>query len=238
MLRVIIIFSLIAIGQASDALPADVVEACKDFHAENPRGWSFIQTTTAGPQIMVESYDAGRPEFSRWRLLARDGRPPTESESRTYAETRSRRSRGGTAPDIAGQLDLTTAEPVAVGDVESIYRFRLKRAASGDRTAENLRAIVTFHHPTGTIRRFELTNIQSFSPVLGVRITEMHTSIHYHLPTDNRPALLDRITTRTRGRAYFKSLDADMVVIFSEYSLARRSPQAMPAGGPDAGKAD
>ncbi|HRI81858.1 MAG TPA: hypothetical protein PLF88_05440, partial [Opitutaceae bacterium] len=63
-------------------------------------------------------------------------------------------------------------------------------------------------------------------------------SIHYHLPTDNRPALLDRITTRTRGRAYFKSLDADMVVIFSEYSLARRSPQAMPAGGPDAGKAD
>jgi hypothetical protein len=221
MFRFIIL--LFAATQAVAALPADLVRACADFHAENPRGWSFVQTTTAAGQTMVERYDAARPEFNRWSLVAKDGRVPTENESNTYAEARSRRSRGGTAPNIAGQLDLTTAEPVAIGDVESIYRFRLKPAASGDKTANNLRATVTFHHLTGTIRCLELTSIQPFSPVLGVKIAEMHTAIHYHLPVDDRPALLDKISTRTRGRAYFKSLDADMLVTFSEYTLGRRA---------------
>lgn len=227
-----------AVNQALAALPADLARACADFHTENPRGWSFIQTTTAAAQTLVERYDAARPEFNRWSLVAKDGRAPTENESNTYAETRSRRSRGGTAPNIAGQLDLSTAEPVAIGDEESIYRFRLKRAASGDKTADNLRATVTFHHPTGAIRCFELASIQPFSPVLGVKIAEMHTSIHYHLPTDNRPALLDRISTRTRGRAYFKSLDADMLVTFSEYTLARRVISSSAASPSANGKAD
>lgn len=229
---------LLAATRALAVLPADLARACADFHAENPRGWSFVQTTTAADQTLVERYDAARPEFNRWSLVAKDGRAPTENESNTYAETRSRRSRGGTAPNIAGQLDLTTAEPVSVGDEESIYRFRLKRTASGDKTADNLRATVTFHHPTGAIRCFALTSIQPFSPVLGVKIVEMHTSISYHLPTEDRPALLDKISTRTRGRAYFRSLDADMLVTFSEYTLARRTASSAAASHSHNGKAD
>jgi hypothetical protein len=234
MSRLIPITLLATLVQAAP-LPPDFAAACANFRAENPRGWSFTQTTTAEGRTLVERCDAARPEFSRWSLLAQDGRPPSPQETANYNEMRSRRSRGGTAPHIASQLDLASAELVSQSATESVYRFKLLRESSGDRTAGHLRATLTFHHPTGTIRRFELSNQEPFSPVLGVRIREMHTSIHYHLPEDGRPALLEKILTRTRGRAYFKSLDADMEVTFTDYAPARGPSRA---GGDPPRKAD
>lgn len=208
------------------ALPAEFAAACANFHTENPKGWSFTQTTVAEGRSLTERCEAGRPEFSRWTLLAKDGDPPTPGEIEEYNEKRSRRSRGGTAPHIASQLDLASAEMVHENDAEFVYRFRLRREARSDRSAEFLRATLTFHRPTATISVFELANIGPFSPVWGVRVTELRTTIHYHLPTADRPALLDKITTRTKGRAYFKSLDAEMRVTFTDYAFAGRRPAA------------
>ncbi len=207
-------------------LPADFAAVCANFHTENPKGWSFIQTTVSEGLSLKELYEAGRPEFSRWTLLAQDGHPPTAEETANYSDTRSRRSRGGTAPHIASQLDLASAELVSESATELIYRFRIKREARSDKTAEFLRATLTFHRPTGTITVFELANLEPFSPVWGVRVTELRTTINYHLPSADRPALLEKITMRTKGRAYFKSLDADMVVTFSDYAFAGRRPAA------------
>lgn len=223
---------------AAAALPADFAAACANFHTENPKGWSFTQTTVAEGRSLTERCEAGRPEFNRWTLLAQDGHPPTAEEIANYNEKRSRRSRGGTAPHIASQLDLTSAELISENATEAVYRFRVKRESRSDRTAEFLRATLTFHRPTGTITVFELTNLEPFSPVWGVRVTELRTTIQYHLPTADRPALLDKITTRTKGRAYFKSLDADMLVTFTGYAFAGRRPDASASVVTDGRKAD
>jgi len=222
---------LLLAATAAAALPADFAAACVNFHTENPKGWSFTQTTVAEGRSLTERCEAGRPEFSRWSLLAQDGRTPTAEEITDYNEKRSRRSRGGTAPHIASQLDLASAELISESTDESVYRFRVKREARSDKTAEFLRATLTFHRPSSTITVFELANIAPFSPVWGVRVTEMRTTIHYHLPTPDRPALLDKITTRTKGRAYFKSLNAEMLVTFTDYASAvRRSTLSAAVG--------
>jgi hypothetical protein len=215
---------LLLTAAAAAALPADFATACVNFHTDNPKSWSFTQTTVAEGLSLTERCEAGRPEFSRWKLLAHDGRTPTAEEIANYAEKRSRRSRGGTAPHIASQLDLASAELISEGTEEMVHRFRVKRETQSDKTAEFLRATLTFHRPTGTIKVFELASIAPFSPVWGVRVTEMRTTIHYHLPTADRPALLDKITTRTKGRAYFKSLDAEMLVTFTDYASAVLRP--------------
>jgi len=217
---------LFLVSSAHAALPPEYAAICESFQTQNPKGWSFTQTTSAEARTLVERYDAAQPEFSRWALIAENGRAPTEEEARTYREKFTRRSRGGTAPAIASQLELATAELVSEDATQAVYRFRLKVEDEDDKTANFLRATVTFHKATRSITCFELANVEAFAPVFGVKIRELRTAIHYHLPTADRPALLDRVTTRTRGRAFFKSLDADMLVTYTDYAWAGKKPPA------------
>lgn len=220
LLAIVFIFS----ASAQAALPPDIAAACTAFRTETPKGWSFTQTTTAEGRTMIERYDAAQPEFNRWTLLQQNGQPPTDAEAGAYKEKFTRRSRNGTAPNIASQLDLASAELVSDGAERAVYRFRLSATEAADKTADFLRATLTYHKATRAIESFEIANIEPFSPVFGVKIAELRTAIHYSLPQANRPALLQSVTTRTRGRAFFKSLDADMLVDYTDYAWAGKNP--------------
>lgn len=212
---------------ASSSAPFEA--ALKSFRAEGPPGWSFTQITEAEGQSRVERYDAAQPAFSRWTLLQQNGRAPTPDELQDYMEKISRRSRAGTPPRLADQLDLPTLAVLDDSTERTIYQARLKDGEDGDATAKFLRATVVFHRPTHTIESFELASTGPFSPVLGVKIAEMKTTMVYTLPDGDRPSFLQKSTTRLRGRAFFlKSLDADMTVSFTDYEPARR-PKQRPA---------
>lgn len=203
------------------ALPPELETALKTFRADPPRGWSFTQTTVAEGKSTVERCDAAKPEFARWSLVQVDGRTPTAEELARYAENRSRRSRTGTAPNIVEQLDYTSIETVTDTAERAVYRFRLRPGESRDKTAAFLRVTLALHKPTQTIDSVELANISEFAPTLGVKIAEVKTTMTYARPTGDTPALLQKVATRQRGTAFwFKSLDADMTVTFSDYERA------------------
>ncbi len=203
------------------ALPADVAAIVKDFRTEPARGWSFTQTTSAAGESVVERCDAAKIEFERWSLVQKDGHPPTADEDAHYHEMLTRRSRGGTAPRITEQLDLTSAETVSDTPERTIYRFKLKPGEAGDQTAAYLRATLVLHKATHTVESLTLANTEEFSPTFGVRIKEMNTTMTYSLPADGKPSLPQKVTTRLRGRAFLvKSLDADMTVAFTDYAWA------------------
>ena len=224
LLRSIFLFAVAHVAIA--ALPPEYAAICEGFQTQNPKGWSFTQTTSAEGKTLVEHYDAAQPEFSRWTLVSENGRPPSEAEAQAYREKFTRRSRGGSAPAIASQLELPTAELVSEDATAVVYRFKLKIEDEDDKTANFLRASVTFHKVARSITCFELASVEVFAPVFGVKIRDLHTAIYYNLPTAERPALLDRVTTRTRGRAFFKSLDADMLVTYTDYAWAGKKPPA------------
>lgn len=207
-----------ALTTTNDAAPAPLAAALKSFHTEGPRGWSFTQTTVGGGHSRVERYDAYQPEFNRWTLLQEDGHPPTADERQDYMEKLSRRSRGGTAPNLTEQLDFKTLT-IAEENIERVtYRCRLKPGEAGDATAKFLVATLVLHQPTKTIESFELAAHEPFSPTFGVKISEMETRLIYSLPGPDRPSVLIKTTTRLRGRAFWvKSLDADLVVTFTDF---------------------
>ena len=203
------------------AIPPDLDLALKNFRSEVPKGWSFTQTTEAEGKSTVERCDAAKPEWERWSLVQKNGRAPTADEQKDYAEGRSRRSRAGTAPKITDQLDYTTLEVVSDSAERTQYRFRVRPGESRDKTAPFLRATLTVHKPTHTIETVELTNASEFSPTLGVKITTLQTLMTYYLPTDELPSFPQKVVTRVRGTAFwFKSLDADMTVMFSDFVKA------------------
>lgn len=221
-----------ATAHALSAAPAELAQALQRFRPDSPPGWSYTQTTSAEGRSTVEHSDATKPGFDRWTLVGKDGRAPTPAEIRDYQEARSRRSRGGTAPKLVDQLDLATAEPATRDTTRATFRCRLKPAESGDRVAAFLRATVVVHLASGTVESIELRSTGPFRPTFGVKITEMLTRLTYSPPAGDRPSLPQRVETVVRGTAFwFKSLDAEMTVVFSDYT---RATPPRPRGPPAA----
>jgi hypothetical protein len=202
-------------------LPPELTEALDHFRAEGPKGWSFIQTTEAGGDSLVERFDAAEPDFKRWTLVKKNGRAPTADELLTYNEGRTRRSACFTAPRIQDQLDTAHALQLHTEPGRSVWRMPLKAGGADDGAAAFMAVTLTFHESTHTIEQVEIASTGPFSPVLAVKILETKTVMFYSLPTKDRPSLLQRATLHVQGRAFwFKSLDQDMTVTFSEQALA------------------
>ncbi len=220
-MRLLAALFLLAGTAATAAVPAALEAALKTFRSDPPPGWSFTQTTTAEGRSTVERCDAAKPDFARWALVEKDGRVPTAAELADYADARSRRSRTGTAPRITEQFLLETLELVSETPEHATYRCRLRRGETRDNTAEHLHATIVLHKEGGAIESITLANTGPFRPNVGVSIAEMKTEMIYHAPAADMPSLPQRVASRVRGTAFwFKSLDAEMSVVFSDYERA------------------
>lgn len=205
------------------ATPAPLAAALANFRTDGAPGWSYVQTSVAGTESLVERYDAEQMEFTRWSLIAKNGRPATESEQREYREKQTRRSSGGTAPKITESLDLTRVEVVSEDSRQTVYSCCLKPGEQGDKTAKHLRAILVLNKVAGTIERLEIFSTSAFAPTLGIKIAEMKTVMHFSVPAAEMPSVLLKVTTQLRGRAFFfRSLDQDLTATYSEHVKAFR----------------
>jgi len=210
-----------------EPLPEDFAAALKSFRADGAKGWAFTQTTTGRKDSLVERFEPLKADGSRWALLKKDGKVPTEDELKDYREKQTRRTTGDTAPDVTKQLDLESAERLSDDAERTVFRFKLKPGGKDDSSAAFMRATFSFHKATHTIDRVELGSTEPFSPMLTVKIEEARTTMHYTLPAGDRPSLLDKIDVKVRGRAmWLKSLDEDMTVQYSDYEYkAKPAPK-------------
>ncbi len=202
-------------------MPPELTAALKDFRTEGPRGWGFVQTTTAADHSRVESFDPLGRQSVQWKLLKQDGRAPNADEILKYTELKARRSSNETAPNVKDQIIPESFETLSESPEQGVYRFRLKPGDKDDRSAEFMRVTYTLHRPTRTIQKIELANTEPFSPVMMVKVQEARTTMIYSLPKEDRPSLLLEVQVRIRGRAmWVRSLDQDMSVTYSDYVYA------------------
>lgn len=201
--------------------PPELENALKDFRADGSKGWAFTQTTTSADRSRVERFDPLGKHFQPWTLLQQDGRAPTEDEIRAYTDHKTRRSSNETPPNVKEQIAPGTCEIIEETAERGVYRFNLKPGDEDDHSAEFMRVTFTLHRPTATIEKVELASTGPFSPVLMVNIQQARTVMTYSLPEGDRPTLLKDVTVRVRGRAmWFKSLDQDLTVAYSDYRYA------------------
>jgi len=204
-------------------VPPELAAALRDFRTEGAWGWAFTQTSEADGKSLVEHYDPRKPDMQRWTLVRKDGREPTAAELKDYREKQTRRTGGQTAPNVKNQIDHDSCELVADDGTRATWRFRLRPGEATDRSAAHMAATFTLHRPTATIERVELASFEPFSPMLLVNVAEARTVLQYSLPEGDRPSLLQSVTMRVRGRAmFFKSLDSDLTVAYSDYVYAGR----------------
>jgi hypothetical protein len=206
---------------AAASMPAELTAALKDFRAEGPKGWSFVQTTTAGDHSRVERFEPLGKYSIQWVLVKQDGRTPTAAEVQKYTELKARRSSNENAPNVGDQIIPDTCEVISETPERGVYRFQLKPGDSDDSSAQFMRSTFTLHRPSATIEQVELASTGAFSPVLMVKVQEARTVMTYSLPAGETPSFLKEVTVRIRGRAmWFRSLDQDMTVVYSDYVFA------------------
>lgn len=207
-------------------VPPELAKALADFRTEGPKGWAFTQTTEAEGKSLVEGFDPAKPDFQRWTLVRKDGAEPTADELRDYREKQTRRTGGQTAPNVKDQIDPESCELVSDDGTRATWKFRLRPGSVEDRSAEHMMAAFTLHRATGTIERVELGSFEPFSPMFSVSIAEARTVLTYSLPAGDTPSLLQAVSMKVRGKAmWFKSLDSDLSVVYSDYVYAgRREP--------------
>ncbi len=206
----------------SEPISSEMKDALKTFRSEGSLGWAFTQRTEGGGKSRVERFDPRLAEFHRWVLVESDGHPPSTEEATRYNELQTRRSSGQTAPNVKDQIDENSGEVLSDDGVHVTWRFKLLTTDAADRSAAHMTATFTLHRPTRTIERVELASFEPFKPVLGVSITEARTTIEYSLPEDSRPTLLKNVRMTVRGKAwFFKSMDEDLLVTYSDYENVR-----------------
>ena len=215
----------LAIASGASAAPSsELTAALAGFRTEGPKGWAFTQTSISQERSRVETFDPLAAAHLRWTLITEDGAPPSERVNDAYRQQQTRRTGGQNAPNVKEQLDLDTAKLQSDDGVRQQWYFRLKPGADDDKSAEHMAATLTFHLPSRTIERIELASFESFSPVFAVTVETARTVIEYSLPAAEAPSLLQNITVSIRGRAfYFKSLDSDMTVSYSDYKYMGKS---------------
>lgn len=202
-------------------LPEDLVKALATFRAEGPRGWAFTQTTVGGGKDRVERYDPRQRGAARWTLLSEKGAVPTEAEQQRYRDTRPAYD---SAADLANQLVRESAALAAKDERTTTYEFHLRPGSDKDETAAHMRARFTLDHPTGTITRVELFNIEPFKPASSLTIHEARTTLVYSLPTDTRPSLPQEVTMLVRGeRFWIRDFEQKVTSTYSDQENASKS---------------
>lgn len=213
--------ALLASHLAAGPMPAELAAALKDFHAEGPKGWAFTQTTVAGDRSRVEHFEPLGKHSLQWVLVKQDGRAPTADEIQKYNELKTRRSSNDTPPNVKDQIIPDSCEVLSETTERGVYRFQLKPGDSDDHSAQFMQATFTLHRPTATVEKIELASTGPFSPVMMVKVQEARTVMTYSLPDGETPTFLKEVTVRIRGRAmWFRSLDQDMTVTYSDYVYA------------------
>jgi len=216
-----LLFLALASVLAAAPTPPELASALKNFRADGTKGWGFTQTTVAADRGRVERYDPLGKNFIAWTLVQQDGRTPTAEEIKKYTELKARRSSNETAPNVKDQILPGSCEVLSETDEKGVYRFSLKPGDDDDHSAQFMKVTFSLHRPTATIVQVELASTGPFSPVFMVKVAEARTVMIYSIPSGETPTFLKEVTVRIRGTAmWFRSLDQDMTVTYSDYVYA------------------
>lgn len=218
-LRLLLSFLFVPVFAAASELPAYFGEALARFSSDAPRGWAYTLTTTRGEETSVERYDPSRPKGGEWTLLQRNGRAPTADEVERYL-----RYKASTTPPTAratfekGDLDRSTFTLLREDANTAEYRGRFREDLK-EPLLSHLALDLKFAKQPAAVQSFTLRLADPFSPVLGVKMTELEVAMDFSPPADDRPSLPRASRSRFRGRLlFFKSIEEDLRITYSDFA--------------------
>ncbi|HEY0968355.1 MAG TPA: hypothetical protein VGD88_13270 [Opitutaceae bacterium] len=118
----------------------------------------------------VERYDPSLPDDQQWKLLLRNGRPPTVAEEKSWLRTRNREMRRRGRP-LGAIMDLAAATLAEETRTHWVYSVPIKPGASRRLPAEKFYVLAQVHKERGELDRVAIRTTEAFR-VAGVARVE------------------------------------------------------------------
>jgi len=209
------------------ALPEYLRSALNVFSAELPASWAYT-TTIVRPEVSTtERFDPAKPTGERWTLLLYNGRPATAAELEKYRKLRAANPQPvSSASFTRGDIDPGSLQLVTEDDERAEFQGGFREVAAGaDKMLRHLQLRLTVNKRRPHVEKYTLSLREPYSPILGVKMSELRVAMSFTPPAPGRPSLPAAITSHFAGRILFFGTQEDLRVEYSDYS---------PAGGPPA----
>lgn len=166
--------------------------------------WSY-QKTSVAKEHTVEHYDPRNKPM--WTLLTLDNKPPSEKQIKSYlsrkaeqnkkAEEKHGKNRGRlNLHEIINTESLTLIEQGTETD-----KYAFQPIIEEGNFSDSLSGELWHNKKNNYIEQFRFHNINTFSPMLGVKINKMHTSFKFKEISKDTFAPI-RISVEVVGKAF------------------------------------
>ncbi len=226
MRRFLLFFFLILSCLRLDAedMPQYLKTALAHFSPGLPAGWAYSVSTLRGRNRATERFDPSAVVDLQWTLSERDGRKPSEDELKKY---RSYKTTFAENPRIAftrGDLDLDSLHLEREDALHAEYSCRFRGDIS-DQLLSHLRLVLTVSKEPAFVEKSELSLVEPFSPVLGMKNLELTLRTVFSSPTKSRPSLPLQTTMHFRGKLFLViSIEEDLQSDFSDFVFTPIKP--------------
>ena len=226
-------------GARAATLPGPVGDALGMLNSGMTRlagGWRYQQKVTGDQGSETLSYDAGRPEGERWKVLSVNGKPPSPEKARKLAEqAQAAHDKGKQSADVSlgvgSWLEASHYRLIRSDDTQLVYQIELHAGPHDSNSSEAM-----LKHLSGQLkvarddhRPLELTldNFESFSPRFGVKITHFSLQIRFERLGANAPVVAEHVSTEAQGKVFWiKSFNTSSQVTLSHFAPVAASAPA------------
>lgn len=205
-------------------MPEYLKTALAHFSPGPPASWAYSVSTLRGRDRALERFDPSSSVDLQWTLLERDGRKPSEDEQKKY---RSYKTTFAENPRIAftrGDLDLDSLHLEHEDAFRTEYSCRFRSDIS-DQLLSHLRLVLTVTKEPAFVEKSELSLVEPFSPVLGMKNLELKIQTVFSPPTASRPSVPLKTVTHFRGKLFlFIPIEEDLQSDFSDFVFRPAKP--------------
>jgi hypothetical protein len=204
------------------ALPDYARAALEAFSAELPANRAYTITTVRKEVSTAERYDPAKPPDERWTLLRYNGRPPATAELEKYRKLRAANPQPVSPASFArGDIDPGSLQLVAEDDERAEFQGGFREVSAGaDKMLRHLRLRLTVNKRRPHVEKYTLSLLEPYSPVLGVKMSELRVEMSFTPPAPDRPSLPAMLTSHFAGRILFFGTQEDLRVEYSDYAPA------------------
>ncbi|GAB1488332.1 hypothetical protein MASR2M8_07770 [Opitutaceae bacterium] len=128
----------------------------------------------------VERYDPSLPDDQQWRLLLRNGRPPSVAEQKSWLRTRTREMRRRGRP-LGAIMDFAAAILAEETRTHWAYSIPIKAGASRRLPAEKFFVLAQVHKERGELDRIAIRTTEAFRVAGVARVENVEADARFNV---------------------------------------------------------
>lgn len=201
--------------------PAYLRTALDKFTPGVPAGWAYTLTTVRNERAITERFDPTRPPGGQWMLLEIEGRLPTAEESEKYLRARTAGPGGMQANFEKADIEPGSLSLVQEDATQAEFAGGFRETSTGtDKMLGHLNLRLKVDKQAAYVTAYTLELREPYSPVLGVKMTDLQVEARFSAPEGSRPSLLQTMTSRFTGRIFFISTGENLQLNYRDHTAA------------------